>query len=81
MNKRANGFTITELMITLVILGILASFALPAYRGYVDATEQGVLRSNMQGIEIFQEDLRMRTGSYGNDLADLGEITAATGWD
>ncbi|MFT7653791.1 MAG: prepilin-type N-terminal cleavage/methylation domain-containing protein [Limisphaerales bacterium] len=81
VKSRSAGFTLVELMITLVIMGVLFSFALPAYRGYIATSEEGVLRSNMMSIEVFQEDLMMRTGAYAHTQADLAAITLATGWD
>jgi len=75
------GFTLIELMITIAIIAILAAVALPMYNGYIDTARQGVLVSNISTIEIFQEDLRLRTGAYLLVAADVAAITAGIGWD
>ena len=80
-DKRQRGFTLLELMIALMILGILATFALPAYQSYVATSQEGVARSNIMTIEMFQEDFFLRTGAYANNLANIAAIDAAIGWD
>lgn len=82
-NLRPNmsGFTLLELMVVLAIVGVLFSFALSSYQNNIDTAEEGVVRTNMHTIEIFQEDFFMRTGGYANDLANVGIILTAIGWD
>ncbi len=38
-NREQSGFTLVEVMVVIAIIGILASFALPAYTDYVRKTE------------------------------------------
>jgi len=75
------GFSLTELMVALTIIGVLIAFALPSYQASIDTTDRGVLTSNMDTIEMFQEDFRLTNGVYSVDHANLAAITAAIGWD
>lgn len=79
--RGSRGFTVIELMIAVAIIAVLASIALPLYSGYVQTSREGVLVNNISTIEVFQEDFRLRTGSYLLTAADTAAITAGIGWD
>jgi prepilin-type N-terminal cleavage/methylation domain-containing protein len=78
MNQQ--GFTLIELLIVVAMLAALSAIALPVYNGYIQNSRQGALINNIATIEVFQEDFRLRTGSYAVGLADIAAIDAAIGW-
>ena len=38
--RSRDGFTLVELIVVLVILGVLATFAVPALTGYIDSAKE-----------------------------------------
>ena len=69
---RERGFTLIELMIAIVILGLLVSIALPAYSDYVIRGQRQAGKNMLHRIADRQEQYFMDNKQYADDLSDLG---------
>lgn len=52
------GFTLVELMIVVVVIGILAAIGIPAYQSVIERAREAGVKSNMHTLEIAGEDFR-----------------------
>lgn len=59
------GFTLIELMITVAIVAILSSIALPAYSTYIQRSRVPVALDNLSAYATRMEQRYQDTGSYG----------------
>lgn len=66
------GFTLIELMIVVVIIGILSSIALPSYQQYTMRGNRGDGISAIQMVLDAQERYYADHISYTSDLTNLG---------
>jgi type IV pilus assembly protein PilA len=78
--KIEKGFTLIELMITVAIVGILASVALPSYQNYVVRSQVSEAFSLAGTIQTSMAEYYQNNGNFTGvtSLAVLG-ITAPTG--
>lgn len=69
--SKPRGFTLIELMITVVVVGILASIAVPAYTDYVRKSRRADGKTALTRIQLQQEKWRAGHMSYSASLTEL----------
>jgi general secretion pathway protein G len=73
--RRRGGFTIVELLISLLIVGILVSIAYPAYNRYQEKIR---VRTAVQDIAILSALVKAHADVHGEYPATLGAATGGT---
>ncbi|MGG5571527.1 type II secretion system major pseudopilin GspG [Vibrio diazotrophicus] len=63
-NKTQAGFTLLEIMVVVVIIGILASLVAPSLLGNVDTAKQKTTAGNISSLENALERYRLNHGGY-----------------
>lgn len=69
--RRASGFTLIELMITVAIVGILAAVAYPSYLTYLTKSNRRAAQSFLLEVSSRQQRYLLDARSYAADLATL----------
>ncbi len=67
--ESAAGFTLLELLVVVVIIGLLAGFVAPRYFGQVGKSEMAVAKAQIDALEKALDQYRLDTGRYpSNEL-------------
>jgi len=66
--KSERGFTLIELMLVIVILGILAGVVIFATSGIVDRGNVAACKTDLKTIEVAVEAYRAKNGAYPPNL-------------
>lgn len=73
--KKRKGFTLVELMVVVLIVGILAAVAIPIMRGRIDAAKWSEGKAGMGSVATALRAYaaeKQATGTYPPTLANLG---------
>ncbi len=69
--KNEAGFTLVELAIVIVIIGVLAAFGVPRFRDSVERSKASEAFSYLSAVRSAQERYHGRAGTYASELTKL----------
>lgn len=76
---KAKGFSLIELMIVVVIVGILAAVALPSYRNHIIKASRGAVQTELLDLASLQEKIFLNSNNYSPNVTTAYNGTAAGG--
>ena len=82
MQKTNRGFTLIELMVTIAILAIITTIAIPAYTGYVKTAKMTEATNNLAALRLAQEENFLENNVYFTGANTAAVETASNGlWE
>ena len=75
--RRSPGFTLLELLVVLVVLGLLAGIVGPKYFNQLGRSETKVARAQIEGLSKALDIYRVETGHYPSTEQGLNALAAA----
>ena len=72
--RNSKGFTLIELMIVVVIIGILAAIAIPNFIAMQNRAKEGSTKANMHTLQLSAEDYGVQNDGIYSNLCDASHI-------
>jgi len=80
MNRNTKGFTLIELMITVVIIGILVASGVTNLIAMQNRAREGSTKSNMHTFQLAAEDYSvLNDGNYASDANQVAPLLPSSG--
>lgn len=77
----ARGFTLLELLVVLVVLGLLAGLVAPKYFNQIGKSEAKAARAQIEGLAKALDLYRLDTGRYPSTEEGLASLVTSPGSD
>jgi len=71
MNQSTKGFTLVEIMIVVVIIGLLAAMAIPAFQKVRSSSQDKAVLNNMRQLGAAADQYFLENGTATADLTSL----------
>ncbi|KPK82650.1 MAG: hypothetical protein AMJ81_09680 [Phycisphaerae bacterium SM23_33] len=71
LSRRGGGFTIVEILVVVIIIGVLAALIAPKFFGRVGAAKQSVAKQKLAVIEEAVDMFRYDYGRFPESLEEL----------
>ncbi|MCH7343568.1 type II secretion system major pseudopilin GspG [Pelomonas sp. CA6] len=74
--RRPQGFTLLELLVVMVIIGLLAGYVGPRFFGQIGKSEVKAARAQIDALQKALDQYRIDTGRYPSTEQGLAALTA-----
>ena len=78
-SRLTNGFTLLELLVVMVIIGLLAGFVAPRYFAQVGKSQVKVAKAQIDALDKALDQFRIDVGRYPTTEEGLQALTTAPG--
>lgn len=75
--NRTRGFTLLELLVVIVIIGLLSAFVAPKYFGQIGRSKMQIAKAQIESLDKALDQFRIDTGHYPSADAGLVALTVA----
>jgi general secretion pathway protein G len=77
MGKKRTGFTIVELLVVIVVIGVLSVIVVVSYIGIRDRAMTSLFVSNLNSISKYLFMYQLENGVYPSDIAGLNDLVGS----
>lgn len=80
MLRKDDGFTLLELLIVIVIIGVLITIGIISFKSIINKANRNVCLANQRTIETARNYHYLINGTYGKDAEDLKDVFKLMGF-